>query len=144
MIRAVCDVNVLISAVISPAGTPARILDLWRDERFLVVTSEPILAEFQHVAAQPVFRKRYGLTPARLGRLLQGLRRFCILTPGDYQVTGVARDPDDDKVLACAVEGTADYVVTGDDDLLALVQYQGIEILAPAAFLRVVSAVPRR
>ena len=139
MIRAVLDVNVLISGIISPRGAPAQILDLWREERFVVVTSGPILAEFEAVAGQPVLRNRYGLTPARVVHLLQGLRRFAIVTPAEVQVTGVVRDPDDDKLLACALEANADYVVTGDNDLLALGQYQSVALVAPAVFLRVLS-----
>ena len=136
MIRAVLDVNVLISALISPSGTPAKILDLWRDETFLVVTSDLVLNEFQTAASRPVMSRRYGLTPSRLQALVHGLRRFAIVVPGQLHVTGVARDPDDDKLLACAVEGNADYVVTGDDDLLELGEYEQIPILSPADFVR--------
>ncbi len=136
MIRAVLDVNVLISALISPSGAPAQILDAWRAETFVVVISEPILAEFQRVVAQPQLRNRYGLTPSRVERLLRGLRQFALMTPGELEIHGVAPDPDDDKVLACAVEGGADYLVTGDKDLLELHEHEGVQILSPAEFTR--------
>lgn len=135
MIRAVLDVNVLVSALISPSGTPAKILGAWRDERFVVVTSEPILAEFERVVRQPRFSPRYGLTGPRVRRLVRGLRQFALVTASTLEVHGVARDPDDDMLLACAVEGDADYLVTGDQDLLALNEYEGVQILAPAAFV---------
>ena len=136
MIRAVLDVNVLISALISPSGVPAQVLDAWRAERFVVVTSEPILAEFQRVVARPQLGKRYGLTPSRVERLVRGLRQFALVTPGQWEVRGVAPDPDDDKLLACAVEGRADYLVTGDKGLLELREHEGLQILAPANFIR--------
>jgi len=137
MIRAVLDTNILISALISPSGTPAQVLDLWRAERFLPLLSELILAELERVLSQPRLRRGYGLTAARIEELMNGLRRFAVVTRGEVEVTGVARDPDDDKLLACAVEGEADYVVTGDDDLLALGSYQGVAIITAAAFVRV-------
>jgi len=137
MIRAVLDVNVLISALISPSGVPAQILDAWRAERSLVLISEPIVAELQQVVAQPQLRNRYGLTSSRVERLVRGLRQFALMTPGELDVRGVARDPDDDKLLACAVEGAADYLVTGDQALLELREHQGVQIVSPPEFFRV-------
>jgi len=140
MIRAVLDVNVLISALISPRGVPAQVLDAWRAERFVVVTSEAILAEFQRVLARPQLRNRYGLTPSRVERLVRGLRQFALMTPGEQQVRGVARDPDDDMLLACAVEGGADYLVTGDKGLLELHEHEGVQMVAPADFIRMLQS----
>jgi len=136
MIRAVLDANILVSALISPAGTPARVLDLWRAERFLPLVSDAMLGELERVLSHPRLRRGYGLTAARTEALMKGLCRFALVTPGEAEVTGVARDPDDDKLLACAVEGEADYIVTGDHDLLALRSYQGIPIITAAAFVR--------
>ena len=136
MIRAVLDANILVSALISPSGTPAQVLDLWREERFLPMMSERILAELERVLSQPRLRRGYGLTVAPTEELMKGFRRFALVTPGEVEVTGVARDPDDDKLLACAVEGEADYLVTGDNDLLALGSYQGIPIITAAASVR--------
>ena len=50
-------------------------------------------------------------------------------------LTGIVRDPNDDMILTCAVAGTADSVVTRDDDLLSLETYEGITIVTPEAFL---------
>jgi len=136
MTRAVLDVNVLVSALISPSGTPAQILRLWREEKFVLVMSEPVLDELERVMAEPRLRRRYGLTPSRVARLLRGLRQFAIVTRGELEVGGVVRDPEDHKLLACAVEGSADYLVTGDDDLLSLGEYESVPIISPAAFVR--------
>jgi hypothetical protein len=136
MIRAALDVNVLISALISPGGVPAQILGAWRAEGFAVVISEPILAEFRRVVAQPQLRNRHGLTPFRAERLVRGLRQFALVTPGGLEAHGVARDPDDDKLLACALEGGADYVVTGDKDMLELREHEGVQMVSPADFIR--------
>jgi len=139
MRRAVLDVNVLVSALISPTGTPAQVLELWRAEKFVLVISEPILDELERVMAEPRLRRRYALTPSRVARLLLGLRRFAIATPGRLGISGVVRDPEDHKLLVCAVEGSADYLVTGDDDLLSLGVYEGVPMISPATFVRVVA-----
>ena len=90
MIRAVLDVNVLVSALLSPRGAPARILDLWRDEAFVVVTSEAVLATLEQVLSRRAFARKYGLTSLHRTALLRGLRRFALVTPGSYEVSGVA------------------------------------------------------
>ena len=67
-------------------------------------------------------------------RLVESLRADALVVPGDYEVSGVSPDPDDDKFLACALEAQADCIVTGDPDLLDLGCYQGIDILRPREF----------
>jgi putative PIN family toxin of toxin-antitoxin system len=136
MIRAVLDVNVLVSALLSPRGAPARILDLWREEAFVVVTSEALLSTLEQVLSRRAFARKYGLTSRHTTALLRGLRRFALVTAGEHEVSGVAPDAEDDAVLACAVEGEVDYIVTGDRGLLGLEAYEGIPLLAPAAFVR--------
>jgi putative PIN family toxin of toxin-antitoxin system len=146
MIRAVLDINVLVSALLSPSGAPARILDLWRQEAFVVVTSEAMLATLERVLSRRAFARKYGLTSGHTTALLRGLRRFTLVTAGEQEVSGVAPDAEDDAVLACAVEGEADYIVTGDKGLLALETYEGIPLLAPAAFVKTLAdaAAPDR
>jgi predicted nucleic acid-binding protein len=59
-----------------------------------------------------------------------------VLVPGVLDLCGVTRDPKDDSIVACAVEGEAQLIVSGDQDLLALDQYAGIRVLSPRAFLQ--------
>ena len=143
MIRAVLDVNVLVSALLSPRGVPARILDLWREEAFVVVTSEAMLATLEQVLSRRAFARKYGLTARHRTALVRGLRRFALVTRGACEVSGVAPDAEDDAVLACAVEGEADYVVTGDRGLLAIEAYEGIPILVPTSFVEALAEQER-
>jgi len=136
VIRAALDLNVLVSALLSPRGAPARLLDLWRDEAFIAVTSETLLAALEQVLSRPTFAHKYGLSSESIAALLQGLRRFALVTPGVYRVADVAPDAEDDAVLACAVEGNADYLVTGDKGLLSLDEYEGVHIVTPTAFVK--------
>jgi predicted nucleic acid-binding protein len=70
--------------------------------------------------------------------LLVLLGEKAVRVPGVVRVEGQCRDPKDDPILACAVEGRASHLVTGDDDLLELDTYEGIRIVSPADFLKLV------
>ena len=88
----------------------------------------------------PRIRQRYSITDQDVTRLIDSLHTEALVVVGDYEVSGVSIDPDDDKFLACALEGRADYIVTGDPHLLNLKQYHGINILEAREFLRRISA----
>ena len=139
MIRAALDLIVLVSSFLSPRGAPARLLELWRDEAFVLITGEPLLAALEQVLSRRAFADKYGLTRKRVSALIQGLRRFALVTPGMYQVVGVAPDAEDDAVLACAVEGNADYLVTGDKGFIALDEYEGVRIITPTSFVKLLT-----
>jgi putative PIN family toxin of toxin-antitoxin system len=140
MIRAVLDVNVLVSALISPTGPPARIVEQWRNQRFLLLTSDPILRELERVVLQPKVRRYLEDKPSPFPNLLRGLQRFAIVTPGQTTAPAASRDPADEKFLACALEGAADYLVTGDEHLLELVEHQGVAIISPTEFVRILES----
>ena len=133
--RLVLDTNVLVSALLSPSGAPARVLRLWEAEAFELVVSEAILAEYARVLAYPRIATRLKLTGESAEELVGALRQFSTLVEPDESLQVVAEDPDDDKLLACALAGGAEYVVSGDEHLLGLGEYLWIQVLAPAAFL---------
>lgn len=117
MIRAVLDTNQYVSMAITPGGTADRLVAAWREGRFVLLTSPPILEEIVRVLAYPRLRNLIRLTPAEVDDLLETLFVDAELTPGTLTVHAVTRDPSDNMFLACAVEGHANYVVTGDRDL---------------------------
>ena len=135
MLRAVLDVNVIVSGVILTRGAPFEIIQAWRRPRFELVISETILTELIEVLHRPKIRDAYAVSESAIGRLVSLLRSEAFVTPGDVAIEPAARDADDDKVLACALEAKADCIVTGDKDLLSLGSYYGIAILRPAEFL---------
>jgi putative PIN family toxin of toxin-antitoxin system len=136
-VSAVVDTNVLVSGLVAPAGRPRQILDAWLEERFRLVTSLYLVEELAHVLAYPRIAKRLRLDEAKLGALLAALLSRAHVVPGQLHLPGVTRNPKDDAVVACAVEGEADYIVSGDQDLLALGQYQGIQIVTPREFAEI-------
>jgi putative PIN family toxin of toxin-antitoxin system len=141
MIRAVLDANVLVSALISPGGAPGQLLDMWRAGHFLILVSEAILVELDDVLKRPRLRNKYRLADDVVSKLLRGLGRFAIAVTAGANVAAV-RDPDDAKLLNCAAAGGADYIVSGDKDLPSLSEYEGIAIVTPSDFARILSAVP--
>ena len=133
--RVVLDTNVIVSAYLTPLGTPAQILAAWRAGRFELVVSEALLAEYEEVLSRPRLRDRHGLAVHEVARLMAGFRFLALLVQPEVVPAVVAEDPDDDHVLAAAVAGAADVIVTGDPHLARLRAHRGIRILAPAAFL---------
>ena len=67
------------------------------------------------------------------------MEKDAVLIPGDLELHGVAPDPDDDAIVSCAIEGDADYIVSGDTHLLGLGEYEGVRIVEPAEFVRVLA-----
>lgn len=143
MTRAVLDANVLVSAILSPQGIPARVLTAWRGEQFHLVLSGPIVDEIDRVLHYPRTARRHRWSDERRQGVIEDLAHLAIVTPGAVHLTVIPKDPPDGRYLECAIEGEADYIVTGDQHLLELGEYQGIRILTPRAFLDVLRRQPR-
>lgn len=131
--RLVVDTNVLISALLSEASLPAHLIALWRQGKFDLLTSAGQLDELMRVTRYPKIRAR--LAPALAGRLINELRDVAVIVDGRPAIA-VSPDPNDDYLLAIAVAGAADFLVTGDKrDLLALRLYEGTKIMTVRDFL---------
>ncbi|MDZ7844741.1 MAG: putative toxin-antitoxin system toxin component, PIN family [Anaerolineales bacterium] len=138
--RVVIDTNVFISAAINPHGAPAKVLDAWRDRQYELLISQSILEEALEVIRRPSIRARHGWTDEEIEIFFLGIRLFAVLTPDELDIAEVEDDPDDDKFLVCAVEGAADYIISGDPHLLNMGSYQEIPILNPHLFLNTFSS----
>ncbi len=103
-------------------------------QAFELVLSPQIVGEVQRALTQARIRK-YLREPKEAHLWLADIVAIADIVEDTGRVVGVCRDPADDMVLAAAVEGRADAIVTGDRDLLALEEYEGIAIVAPRAFL---------
>lgn len=127
--RAVLDANVLISALLSPAGAPAALVRSWLAGAFELVVSELLLAELARALAYPKIRSRVSADDAT--DLLNLLRRSATIASDLAAATRRSPDPDDDYLLALA-ESTAALLVTGDQHLLGIA---GVAVASPRAFL---------
>ncbi len=139
IVSAVLDTNALVSSLVADQGFPRQILDAWLEGRFTLVTSFYLVEEVTHVLTYPRIARRLQLGDAELAAILAGLLSRAKLPPGQLQLPEVTRDPKDDAVVACAVEGKADYIVSGDQDLLALGSYEGIRVVTPRQLVGIIA-----
>lgn len=143
-IRAVLDTNVLVRGLIRATGPSREILEALVDERaFRLVTSAGILAELGDVLQRPAFRRHVEFSDFEIMRAIRGLRGVAQMVPGTYfELDAVPTDPDDNPVVACALEGGAECLVTDDRrDLLPLKVirmsgYRPVQVMTPRGFLR--------
>jgi hypothetical protein len=145
MIRVVLDTNVLVSALLTPVSPPAKILAAVLEGRLRIIISPAIISEIGLVFQYPRLKKtmrKHRLSAEEVEEALFKILKVAIITPGDKIILGVSRDPADDPILSCAVEGQADYVISGDKDLTELESFEGIRIMEPATFLRLLENPP--
>jgi putative PIN family toxin of toxin-antitoxin system len=108
--RVVLDTNILFSALISPHGKPDVIYRAWRSARFEIVTSQLQLNEIRRASRYAKFRDV--LQPTKVGAMVNNLQRAMVLEELPVEVE--ADDPEDAFLLAMALVGNADYLITGD------------------------------
>jgi putative PIN family toxin of toxin-antitoxin system len=132
--RAVVDTNILIRAVIKPSGTVGPILRRLARAEFELIYSRALLEELLEKLALPRLRDKYSITEDAVADLVALLALRAELVAPDFAVT-VCRDPEDNKVIEAALAGHANCIVTGDDDLLTLHQYESIDFIAPREFI---------
>jgi putative PIN family toxin of toxin-antitoxin system len=142
MIRAVLDTNVWVSYALAEGDTLFKLISHWEEENFISLISPQIVEELKEVLERPHIREKMLTSPHRL---IESIERNTEQTSGKLQLTGICRDPKDDMFIACAVEGGADYIVSGDRDLLDLGKFQGIRIVEPGEFIALLElSKPRR
>ncbi len=132
MVGVTLDVNVFVSAAISPRGLPYRLIEAWHACRFELITSQHIIDQLTLKLRSDRIGRRYDLSTAAIRAVIAPLRtdaRLIVLSPA--AVLSVTGDPEDDAVLATARLGRAAYLVTGDAGLLARSSHEGITILSP-------------
>ena len=133
--RVAVDTNVFISTIIKPESHVGLIVVRMRNGDFTLLYSSQMLEEFTEVVTRDKIWKKYKLTDETFNSFINSItvhgRRVEVLT-----IVDVCRDPDDNLLLSVALDGKADYIVSGDKDLLDLISFQNIPIIKPAEFLR--------
>ena len=133
--KIVLDTNVIVSRYMSRRGAPARLYERWEQGHFDVLVTDSILDEYADVFSRPGIQRRTGVVGDEVGILIAEIARNALVVEPEDAVTNVSADPDDDIFLECAVAGSADYIVSGDQHLLALGSFRGIAIVPPAMFV---------
>ena len=128
-LRVVLDTNVLVSGSAYPGSVPGRIVSTWRDGGLDVVLSRDILDELTRVLPR---LERIHMTPAEIRDLVDSLMFIADVVEPDGVPDAKLRDPADQAVLLTLAASKADYLITGDRDLLALAGWYSI--VTPADF----------
>ena len=141
MTAAVLDVNVIVSGFPGRRGAAAEVIDRWLTREFRVIVSEHILNGVIRAWDNPWFRDRYARNEVE--RALFLLRTRAVMISPASGIHGVASDAEDDLVLATAVAGEVDFLVTGDRRFREVGQYGSIAIRSPREFVFVLDLAPR-
>jgi putative PIN family toxin of toxin-antitoxin system len=134
--KAVFDSTVLVSAFLSKAGVSRQLLHEAQAGKFAICLAEEILEETGRVLLEyPRIRKRYQYSDEAVGEYVELLRVVAQVTTALPKIKAVARDPNDDVIIACGVKAKAQYIVSRDKDLLDMKRYEQILIVGPEEFV---------
>ncbi len=135
--RVILDTSVIVSGLISPHSPPAKVVELWQQGTIQLLYSAEIFAELQDVLHRQWLQQRLAHRPNRISDFLTSVVILGEIVSGAFDVSGQVRDPNDEMFLTCAVLGSADYLISGDKDLLTLGSFGPTQIVSPADFLLV-------
>jgi len=144
--RAMLDTNVFLRSLLSPSGINARAVNLWIEERFILVLSDEIINEIADVLLRPNLMNLGHYTISDVYALIHLIYEEAIIVDPqtDFQF---CRDSEDDKFVNCAIVGRVHYLVSGDKDLLdealkkTLYEY-GITVLETSDFVARIEEEP--
>ncbi len=138
-LRVTIDTNVLISGIIIEQGYPFILLEYWRTGTFELVTSLPLTKELESILQRAKIQK-YPITSAHISNIRKLLHNEVSLCLPARTIPLHIRDPKDQIVIATALGGKADYLVTGDKDLLAVKtdpDLKSLKIVTAREFIKV-------
>lgn len=135
--RVVVDSNVFVSALIAPGGTSgALVRTLVEDERTVLLVSRETMVELKRVLMYPKIVRLLKYSPDDVESFLSSVEMLAEEVEEMQSVSHIeCRDPDDVKFVSLALSGWADFLITGDEDLLILGQVEGIPVVNPPQFL---------
>lgn len=131
---AVYDTNVIVSAALKPGSLPASLVAMALAKQVRLFYSPPIVEEYTEVLNRPKFR----LDPATVDTFLRDLTRAGTAVHPTRRITACP-DEDDNRFLECAHHAKAQYVVTGNKRHFPFAEFEGITIVSPAEFVRVLT-----
>jgi len=130
VVRVVLDTNIWISAL-NFGGKPAQILKIAVKKQIRLYPSRTLFAEFVGV-----LRKKFGYSDEKIEEVEVLFKKRVKFREPRINLNVIKTDPSDNRVLECALETEADFIVSGDKDLLNLGNFRRIKIVRPVEFLR--------
>ena len=132
MSRVVLDTNVLVSAVISQ-GKPRELFRMGISNVYIILTSDWMLRELVSVLRRPKFKT----SEDEIRGIVSDLMQSSEIVQVQSSIDTIKEDPDDNHILATAIDGMSDYIVSGDKHLLELKQFKGIKIVSVDEMLKI-------
>jgi len=140
-VRAVIDTNLFVSGLFAAQGYSSQLQQLWVAGAFELAVSEQILKEIENTLLKPHIHKRLFLEEGEEASIIDLIREKATVVTADlYQTDKIKTDPTDNKFLACALEVNADYIVSGDNHLLELKHFHGVQIVDAKIFVEKIKA----
>jgi hypothetical protein len=140
--QVILDTNILLSALLSPLGAPGKLLEAWERKKYTLVACGALIGELRDVASRPFFRARLRAGAAEL--LAAGIRDFslfCRDLPGGAGAPDFPPDRKDSYLLALAEASQAEFLVTGDKQLLTLRHHKSTRVITAAAMIEALEAL---
>ena len=125
-----------MSSLINPHGVPRKIIKAWEEKKIVVLFNRTILDEIHEVLLRPAIRKYHRLTDIQIEEFCGHIEQFGILIPQSKKLPRFPVDPDDLAIIDCAIIGKAEFLVTGDKELLDLRTIEELSIVSPSAFVQ--------
>jgi len=141
-IKVVLDTNIVISAPLSKDGNPAKIFELLLLEEIKNFRSFEITEEIMDVLGREKIKKL--LSQEKIDFILENYMNSSVFIQPGFTLNAIKEDEDDNRILECAEAAEADYIVTGDEHLLALRNFKNIKIVSPKEFLQIYQSLQRR
>ncbi len=139
MVKVVLDTNVVVSSMLVQEGSPASIFRKLALGDINNFTTHEIIEEIKEVLARPRILKRISLAESEF--VLHSFEELSEKVYPEISLDEIKDDPDDNKILECAIASTADYIISGDAHLLKLREFRGIKIVSPAEFILLMDGI---
>jgi len=134
VIKVVLDTNIIVSSMFWELGNPHKLVELAIDNKIKVFTSLEILQELEKILKRD-FKEPEDIINRQVGLVLE----FSDVIKPKVKINVIKEDPDDNKILECAVSSGADFMVTGDKHLLNLKNFGNIKIIKAREFLDIIN-----
>lgn len=132
MTKVVLDTNVFVSSIFWEKGAPHKVVELALEKKIFVFTSVEILRELEKV-----LRRDFKEPDELIHRQISLIFEYANVVLSTVKVDVVKDDPEDNKIIECAVSCGAGYIITGDKHLLNIGSYKGIKIVTPRKLIEV-------
>ena len=131
MLKVVCDTNIFISAILF-GGKPELIIRHSKSKKIEILVSQDILAELSGI-----LKRKFHWNDLQIMHAADSIRRNTTLITPKQTINIIKKHDPDNRILECAVEGNASYIISGDKNhLQPLNEYRGIKIISPSKFLK--------